>query len=213
MGTSESVERIVAPVLSSLGLDLVDVEARPGRVMVTIERDGGLDLAAISQATAAVSDALDAADVVPGGRYELEVSSPGVERRLRRPEHFQRFVGAEVAFKLKPGVEGDRRFEATIAKADTSGVVVVSPSVENGRRISYRDIERAHTVFDWRAALAAAPLAPNTHKARREGRPSAADRSRAAASARSVTEGGSLAGSATRSQTLPAADRKMTENL
>ena len=74
MNTAETVERVVAPVLSTLGIELVDVESHPGHLRVTIDRSSGLDLAAISQATTAVSHALDEADAVPGGRYELEVS-------------------------------------------------------------------------------------------------------------------------------------------
>ena len=76
MNTSETVERVVAPVLSNLGIELVDVESHPGHVTVTIDRIAGLDVAAISQATAAVSHALDEADAVPGGRYELEGHEP-----------------------------------------------------------------------------------------------------------------------------------------
>jgi ribosome maturation factor RimP len=183
MNTSDTVERVVAPVLSSLGIELVDVESHPGHVKVTIDRSSGLDAAAISQATAAVSHALDEADAVPGGRYELEVTSPGVERRLRRPEHFSRFVGTANAVRLRPGVaeDGERRLEGQLTVADDSGIVLEVPAAGGARRIAYRDVERAHTVFDWRAALASSPSRERTK--RREERPSAADRSRAAAAA------------------------------
>jgi len=124
MNTAETVERVVAPVLSTLGIELVDVESHPGHLRVTIDRSSGLDLAAISQATTAVSHALDEADAVPGGRYELEVSSPGLERRLRRPEHFARFVGTEIAVRLRPGVaeDGERRVEGQLVAADEAGI-------------------------------------------------------------------------------------------
>jgi len=183
MNTAETVERVVAPVLSNLGIELVDVESHPGHLRVTIDRTAGLDLAAISEATAAVSHALDEADAVPGGRYELEVSSPGVERRLRRPEHFARFVGSEIAVRLRAGAtdDGERRFEGQLAAADEVGIVLEVPAASGQRRIRYSDLERAHTVFDWRAALANAPL-PERPK-RRQARPSAADRSRAATEA------------------------------
>ncbi|MGC9962546.1 MAG: ribosome maturation factor RimP [Acidimicrobiales bacterium] len=182
MNTSDAVERVVAPVLSSLAIELVDVESHPGHVKVTIDRTSGLDVAAISQATAAVSHALDEADAVPGGRYELEVTSPGVERRLRRPEHFSRFVGTDIAVRLRPGVaeDGERRLEGRLTGADDSGIVL-EVAAGGAHRIAYGDVERAHTVFDWRAALASSPSRERTK--RRDERPSAADRSRAAAAA------------------------------
>ncbi|MGO8876850.1 MAG: ribosome maturation factor RimP [Acidimicrobiales bacterium] len=184
MNTTETVERVVAPVLSDLGIELVDVESHPGHLKVTIDREAGLDLAAISRATAAVSHALDEADAVPGGRYELEVTSPGVERRLRRPEHFAKFVGSEIAVRLRPGVadDGERRFEGQLAAADEKGIVLALAATGGERRLRYSDLERAHTVFDWRAALASAPSPERPN--RREARPSAAERSRAAAEAR-----------------------------
>lgn len=164
MSITEDVERAVAPVVTSLGLELVDLETRPGHVIVILDREGGVDLEAIGSATKAISRALDASDVVPNARYELEVSSPGVERRLRRPKDFERFVGAEVAVRLKPGSDGDRRFTGVITSAEDGAIVVSGPELPaGGRRIEHADLERVHTVFDWRAALAG-----NSPQARRK---------------------------------------------
>ncbi len=155
MGTSDDVERVAAPVLTSAGLELIDVELRSGNVVVTVDREGGIDLDALASVSKEISAALDREGIGPPGRYELEVSSPGLERRLRRPDHFRRFVGQKAAFRTVPGVDGDRRFEAEIVAADDEGVVVAAPSLPDGeRRLAYGDIERAHTLFDWRAALA-----------------------------------------------------------
>lgn len=183
MSIVETVERVVAPVLLPLGIDLVDVESHPGHLKITIDRSSGLDLAAIGQATGAISHALDAADAVPGGRYELEVSSPGVERRLRRPDHFARHVGSVVALRLRPGVvEGERRVEGELVSADERGIVVAVPAGSAAQSFLYEDLERAHTVFDWRAALAGAP--DHERIDHRASRPSAAERSRASERAR-----------------------------
>jgi ribosome maturation factor RimP len=155
MGTSDDVERVAAPVLTSAGLELIDVELRSGNVVVTVDREGGIDLDALASVSREISAALDRDGIGPPGHYELEVSSPGLERRLRRPDHFRKFVGHSAAFRTVPGVDGERRFEAEIVAADDGGVVVADPSLPNGeRRLAYRDIERAHTIFDWRAALA-----------------------------------------------------------
>jgi len=74
------------------------------------------------------------------------VSSPGLERPLRTPAHFQRFIGADVAVKTKAEVEGDRRVEGTLESADDEGFVAA------GRRLSYSDVEKARTVFVWEPA-------------------------------------------------------------
>lgn len=171
MGTAEKVERVLAPVVASCGLELIDIEANTGRLKVTVDREGGVDLDTIGSATGAISRALDDADAVPGGRYELEVSSPGVERRLRRPEHFAAQVGARVAVKTKPGSEGERRVEGRLAVVDEDGFELVDETIEGGsRKIAYDEVERAVTVFDWRAALAgtSAPSARKEHRARRK---------------------------------------------
>ena len=181
MGTSDDVERIAAPVLQAAGLELIDVELRSGNVVVTVDREGGIDLDTLASASRAISAAIDREDVGPAGRYELEVSSPGLERRLRRPEHFRRFVGHQVAVRTMPGVEGERRLEGEIVAADDRGRRRrTRPTLPEGsRRLAYGDIERAHTVFDWRAALAGTPsptarsdAAPSSRSRRRgsEGR-------------------------------------------
>jgi len=169
MGTSDDVERIAAPVLKAAGLELIDVELRAGNIVVTVDHEGGIDLDTLASASKAISAAIDRDDVGPAGRYELEVSSPGLERRLRRPEHFRRFVGHQIAVRTQPGVEGERRFDGEIVSADDRGVVVaVSGLSEGSRRLAYADIERAHTIFDWRAALAGTPSPTSRTERRRQ---------------------------------------------
>src|SRR5437588_12020061 len=136
------VHALVEPLLAAHGFQVVDVEQLGATLRVTVDRPGGIDLDAVSEATLVVSDALDRHDPVPG-RYTLEVSSPGLERPLRTPAHFQRFVGSDVAVKTRPENEGDRRVEGTLESADDGGLVVA------GRRLSYADVEKAPTVFVW----------------------------------------------------------------
>jgi len=142
LNVNERVRELVGPALAASDLEVVDVEHRAGVLRVTIDRPGGVDLETISTASRIVSDELDRHDMVPG-RYVLEVSSPGVERPLRTPEHFGRFVGSTVAVRTRPGTEGDRRTEGVLESADDTTIVVA------GRRLSYDDLERAHTVFVW----------------------------------------------------------------
>jgi ribosome maturation factor RimP len=139
----ERVRQAVAPALSAQGFELVDVERQGAVLRVTVDLlEGGVDLEGVTTATRLISDLLDSTDLI-GDRTTLEVSSPGIERTLRTPEHFRRFVGAAVAVKTRPGTEGERRVDGALESADDEGVTVA------GRRLAYGDIERAHTVFTW----------------------------------------------------------------
>ncbi|HUP68250.1 MAG TPA: ribosome maturation factor RimP [Acidimicrobiales bacterium] len=133
---------LVEPLVVAEGLELVDVQLAGGSLQVFVDRPGGLDLEAISLLSRRISDVLDENDPVPG-RYVLEVSSPGLERPLRRPDHFRRFVGTTISVKTRPGVEGERRQKGVLEDADDEGIVLA------GRRLTYDDIEIARTVFEW----------------------------------------------------------------
>ena len=145
MDPATRVRELVEPVLAAEGLELVDALFARGALQIFVDRPGGIDLEAISAVSATVSRLLDEHDPVPG-HYTLEVSSPGLERPLRRPEHFRRFVGTTIAVKTRPDVAGERRLQARLDAADDEGIVV------GGRTLSYEEIERARTVFEWGAA-------------------------------------------------------------
>ena len=146
MADQNAVRAAAEPVLSSLGLELVDIEVvgsgRARTLRLTVDRDGGIDLDTLAEANRPVLDALDAVEALTGP-YTLELSSPGLERPLRRPAEFQRFVGSVITGKTKPSVEGDRRFSGELTEADDDGIVV------GGRRLAYDDIDTARTVFEW----------------------------------------------------------------
>ena len=142
---AERVHDLVEPLVSGSGLELVDVEHGPGLLKITLDREGGIDLDTITEASERISDLLDVHDLVPG-RYTLEVTSPGLERPLRDPKHFQRFVGTPIVIRTQPGVEGERRVQDILESADDDGIVIA------GRRLAYADIERARTVFEWGGA-------------------------------------------------------------
>ena len=149
---SDRVRHVVEPGLTAQGLEVVDVEHTGATLRVTVDRPGGIDLDTVSDASRRVSDILDRHDVVPG-RYTLEVSSPGIERSLRTPEHFGRFVGSPVTVKTRPGAAGERRVDGVLESADDDGIVVA------GRRLAYADVERARTRFEW-PSTASGPRRP-----------------------------------------------------
>jgi ribosome maturation factor RimP len=154
MSTVDQVRELVEPLVAGDGLELVDVEHGGGLLRITLDRPGGIDLDAITAASERISALLDLHDPIPGGRYTLEVTSPGLERPLRTPAHFRRFVGSAVNVKTRPEAEGDRRVQGILREADDEGIAVVlsdGPSSGSVRRLAYADIERARTVFEWAA--------------------------------------------------------------
>ncbi len=149
---TDRVRSVVEQPLSEAGFEVVDVERKGPVLAVTVDllvgpgdqadRPEGIDIDAVTEATRLVNSLLDANDLL-GAQTTLEVSSPGIERPLRTPAHFRRFVGTEVAVKLRPGTEGERRLTGALEAADDEGVVVA------GRQLAYGDIEKARTVFVW----------------------------------------------------------------
>ena len=137
------------PVIAAAHLELVDVELRSGVLLVTVDREGGVDLEALTDANRAVSSVLDELDPIPG-RYTLEVSSPGVERTLRTPAHFAKAVGETVTVKTRPQVPGDRRRRGVLVAADDQGLTLAEDGgPTEGVRLAYSDIDKARTVFIW----------------------------------------------------------------
>ena len=154
---AERVAAAVAPVLEGLDLVLHDVEHAGTNIRVVIDRDGGVDVDALTAATRAVSRLLDELDPIDG-HYTLEVSSPGLERTLRTPAHFRKYVGATISVKTNPEVEGDRRVQGGLEAADDDGITVA------GRRIAYDQIAKARTVFEWGPTPKPVGAPPRTKK-------------------------------------------------
>jgi ribosome maturation factor RimP len=145
----------VEPVVAALGLELYDVEVTgTGRALVVrvlVDREGGIDLDTVGSAAQAISPVLDSDQVARAlpGAYALEVSSPGLERPLRRPEHYQRAVGSTISVKT-PG----RRLRGVVVEADDDSFEL---ALDDGtkERISYTEVAQARTVFEWGATKVA----------------------------------------------------------
>jgi ribosome maturation factor RimP len=144
MGQADDVRALVDSVLSSEGLELFDLEHKPGLLRVTVRGPNGVDVDRLGQLSQRLSRLLDERDPIPG-RYTLEVTSPGLERPLRTPDHFRGAIGELVSVRTTgdPAAEGDRRIQGTLEAADDRGIVVA------GKAIDYEHIDRARTVFEW----------------------------------------------------------------
>lgn len=155
---AEKTWEIAAPILENEGLELIDVEyVREGGRWVLrlyIDRPGatkesGVGLADCTKASQAVETALDVAELVPH-EYALEVSSPGINRPLTRPEHFKKFLGAKVKVKtFAPIGEPPRKNFTGILKSYEAEVAVVEVEGAGSFRIPRKEIAKANLEVDW----------------------------------------------------------------
>lgn len=126
--TGEELARLLEPAIERLGYELCDLEVklggRDGVVRLFIDSPDGITLEDCEAVSRQVSALLDVEDPLPG-HYTLEVSSPGLDRRLKKTEHFQRFLGEDVRIKLRLPLEGRRNFRGELHAADNDNVEVV----------------------------------------------------------------------------------------
>jgi ribosome maturation factor RimP len=162
MGALEEVRELASAVARHRSLRLWDVEigGRPGRavVRVFVDADGGIDLDTVAEVSEEISRGLDLRDPIPG-RYTLEVSSPGIERSLKAPEHFRLSVGSRVVVKTTEALfPNGHRAEGVIADVTDGGVVV--ETADGTFELPYDVIKSARTVFEWSGGSAEGPEKP-----------------------------------------------------
>ena len=125
--TSDELQKLIEPTIERLGYELTDLEVRlsgqGGLLRLTIDKPDGIDLDDCEKVSHAVSALLDVEDPVPGN-YNLEVSSPGLDRKLTKVEHFQRFKGETLKVTMRFPIEGRRRFRGTLVSSDEESIVV-----------------------------------------------------------------------------------------
>ena len=125
--TGNELAELLEPALGRMGYELADLEVRlggdGGLVRVFIDKPDGIDLHDCEKVSLAVSALLDVEDPVPG-KYDLEVSSPGLDRKLTKIEHFQRFMGEIVKVQMRFPIAGRRRFRGKLVSLDDENIVV-----------------------------------------------------------------------------------------
>ena len=146
------VKAVAERVGAGEGIEIVDVELLGGgrsRVLrIFIDKPGGVNHGDCELVSRDVGTILDVEDVVPGGRYTLEVSSPGVERKLAKPADFERFLGRKARIVLKSPVENQRRWEGVLA-GFADGVITLEPESGKELRIGLDQVEKANLKFEW----------------------------------------------------------------
>jgi len=144
----EKVREIADRVGQSSGLEVVDVELHGGgkarMLRICVDKPNGVTHEDCSHFSREVGTILDVEDAVPGGSYILEVSSPGLDRKLSKPEDYQRFTGSLIKLMTRDPVHGNRHFEGRL-KAFHDGRLSLELS---GRKKSKRDqaVERPSEV-------------------------------------------------------------------
>ena len=119
-----------------------------GQTRTAAESPGGVTLADCEFISQNVGTILDIEDVIPGQRYTLEVSSPGVERKLTKPRDFERFVGQKVKVALRQPVENQRTWVGALASF-AEGMITLEPSPGRSIRFPLDQVEKANLKFEW----------------------------------------------------------------
>jgi len=145
-----TVRDLVAPVADSLGFMLWDVEyLKEGADMIlriTIDKPEGIDIEDCERMARAIDPIIDEADPIEVS-YKMEVSSPGIERVLSRPEHFEACIGEKVELKLYAPIDGKKQLIGILAAADEKTVTV---TVEGAETVLEKSaVAKVSTVFDW----------------------------------------------------------------
>jgi ribosome maturation factor RimP len=149
---ASKIEEIARRVADSEGLELVEVEVKGGGahrfVRISIDKPAGVTHGDCELVSQQVGTILDVEDVVPGGRYTLEVSSPGVERKLFKPEDYQRFQGKKAKITLRDPVEGRRNWDGTLAGFE-NGEVALETEPGKTIRFPFVQVQKANLKFEW----------------------------------------------------------------
>ena len=162
--TTDQVLAIAERVGASEGIEIVDVQLLGGggsRVLrITIDRaldaagkpamgkPEGVTHADCEFITQQVGTILDIEDIIPGGHYTLEVTSPGLERKLTKPREFERFVGHKVKIVLREPVENQRHWVGAL-KSFAEGIVTLEPAPGKSIQFPLAQVERANLKFEW----------------------------------------------------------------
>src|SRR5262249_53071495 len=136
----------------SEGIEIVEVELKGGGknrlLRISIDKPEGVthgDCELISQQVGTI---LDVEDVLPGDSYTLEVSSPGVERKLQKYKDFERFIGKKVKVTLREPLENSRRWEGLL-EACAGGLITLQAAGGKMIQFPFEQVEKANLKFEW----------------------------------------------------------------
>jgi len=136
----DRVREIAERVGASTGLEIVEVELRGGgkarMLRIFIDKSGGVTHEDCANLSREVGTILDVEDVIPGGSYLLEVSSPGLDRKLSRPADYERFTGSRVKVMTRQPVNGSRHFEGRLESFQQGRLTIEMKEASTRRRLA-----------------------------------------------------------------------------
>jgi ribosome maturation factor RimP len=148
----EKVEEIVTRAGREGGIEPVEVQlvgSGSQRVLrIFIDKPAGVTHSDCEMISDYVGTVLDVEDVIPGGRYTLEVSSPGLERPLKRPKDYERYIGRRVKVVLREPLEGSKVFEGELSSF-AGGMVELRRAAGGPVSFPFEQVARAHLKFEW----------------------------------------------------------------
>ena len=146
----EKVESLIEPKVQELGYNLYDVEyVKEGKeyyLRVYIDKDTGISLEDCELVSNNINELLDQADYIKE-QYFLEVSSPGIERILKKDKHFKDNIGAKVQIKLFKPVNGKKQYEGILKNFNESNIEIETASAT--LEIERQNIGQIKTIFEW----------------------------------------------------------------
>lgn len=150
-GKAAEVEQLIAPTVADLGFEIVRVQLGGGQrrptLQIMMERpDGTLAIEDCVEVSHAVSALLEVEDPIDG-TYELEVSSPGIDRPLTRAKDFLRYAGFEARFELRLPVEGRKRFKGRLLGLEGTDVILAEAGGQPQVRLPLSAIGKAKLVL------------------------------------------------------------------
>ena len=144
------VTELVSPVLDEMGFELVDIEylSQYGRWVLRIyaDKEGGITLDECARVSREVGNLMDVKDIFPH-EYVLEVSSPGLNRPLKKEKDFERAIGKKIKIQMVAPISGRRRFTGYLKEVMQGNVYL---EIDNNLfTLSRKDIEKANLVYDF----------------------------------------------------------------
>jgi ribosome maturation factor RimP len=152
--TVSRIWELATQIADGEAMEVIDVElrregTRAGRVLrLYLDKEGGPSVDDLGRVSRQLSELLDAQDIVEGS-YTLEVSSPGINRPLKKPEHFERFIGKRVRIRTGDMIDGRRSFLGTLS--EVSGDTIRIEVEGKAYQIPFSMIEKSNYEHDWSA--------------------------------------------------------------
>lgn len=145
----EKAREVIEPIVRSLGFELVEIRTLTGHgrrvLQVLVDREGGVTIGDCQQVSREIETPLEVEAVVPG-RYDLEVSSPGLNRPLVREDDYIRFAGKKVCIQTWEAIDGRRNYKGVLQGIEEGVVKILIEGQDY--KIPYGAIEKAHLVFE-----------------------------------------------------------------